>query len=99
MLLAPRTAPSNTPLNGLQSRRNWSLATWMDNSVAYAPQAAFIRHGTIRDNVLFGQPLWPERYERALWEAGLSGDPKGFADGDLTEVGEMGVTLVSPTSP
>ena len=94
MLLAPRTAPSNTPLNGLQSRRNWSLATWMDNSVAYAPQAA-----SIRDNVLFGQPLWAERYERALWEAGLSGDLKGFADGDLTEVGEMGVTLVSPASP
>ncbi|EIW65942.1 hypothetical protein TREMEDRAFT_35671 [Tremella mesenterica DSM 1558] len=93
ILLAPRTHPAATPLNGPAVRRAWTLSTWLDDSVCYAPQAAYIRHGTIKDNVLFGQPMWKERYERALWEAGLSGDLKGFEEGDRTEVGEMGVTL------
>lgn len=53
----------------------------------------FIRHGTIRDNILFGQPMWRSRYKEALRQASLLPDLELMPDGDLTEVGEHGVTL------
>ncbi|OCF43038.1 hypothetical protein I317_03131 [Kwoniella heveanensis CBS 569] len=91
-VLAPRSLPDSTPSEPGASRR-WTTAEWINDSVAYAPQQSFIRHGTIRDNVLFGQPMWRERYRDALRQAALEPDLEIFHDGDLTEVGEHGVTL------
>ncbi|WWD17007.1 hypothetical protein CI109_101443 [Kwoniella shandongensis] len=92
-VLAPRSAPDATPPTPLQGVSHWTTADWITDSVAYAPQQSFIRHGTIRDNILFGQPMWPERYREALRQAALLPDLEIFDDGDLTEVGENGVTL------
>ncbi|OCF60910.1 hypothetical protein L486_00554 [Kwoniella mangroviensis CBS 10435] len=71
----------------------WTTEEWLSDSIAYAPQQSFIRHGSIRDNVLFGQPMWRERYREALRQAALMPDLELFSEGDLTEVGENGVTL------
>ena len=62
--------------------------------MAYAPQVSYIRHGTIRENVVFGQPFWEERYWEVLRQCGLEPDLKLLEEGDMTEVGEGGVTLV-----
>ncbi|WVF71138.1 hypothetical protein IAT40_005935 [Kwoniella sp. CBS 6097] len=91
-VLAPRSLPDSTPSEPSASRR-WTTSEWLTESVAYAPQQSFIRHGTIRDNVLFGQPMWRERYTDALRQAALEPDLEILHDGDLTEVGEHGVTL------
>ncbi|WVQ99735.1 hypothetical protein IAU59_006877 [Kwoniella sp. CBS 9459] len=91
-VLAPRSLPDSTPSEPSASRR-WTTAEWLTDSVAYAPQQSFVRHGTIRDNILFGQPMWRERYRDALRQAALEPDLDLFHDGDLTEVGEYGVTL------
>lgn len=68
---------------------------WMNDSIAYAPQQPYIRHGTIRNNILFGQSFQEDRYWEVLRQCGLLPDLGAMADGDLTEVGEKGVTLVS----
>ncbi|WWC94460.1 hypothetical protein V866_001306 [Kwoniella sp. B9012] len=90
-VLAPRSSPDSTPV--YPRSRRWTLEEWMTDSIAYAPQQSFIRHGSIRDNVLFGQPMWRERYREALRQAALMPDLELFNEGDLTEVGENGVTL------
>jgi ABC-type transport system involved in cytochrome bd biosynthesis fused ATPase/permease subunit len=87
--------PDATPLNGYSIEGNWTKETWLTGSVSYAPQQAYIRHGTIRDNILFGQPMWRARYKEVLRQCSLLGDLELLADGDMTEVGDQGVNLVS----
>ncbi|KAK8864683.1 hypothetical protein IAR55_001935 [Kwoniella newhampshirensis] len=92
-VLAPRSLPDAIPLHPEHNRTGWTTEEWMTDSVSYAPQQSFIRHGTIKDNILFGQPLWRDRYREALRQSGLLPDLEILGDGDLTEVGENGVTL------
>lgn len=92
---SPRSQPDSTPVYADDGKRVWTEESWLIDSVAYSPQQAFIRHGTIRDNITFGQPFWRERYNEALKQACLLPDLKIMQDGDMTEVGEKGTTLVS----
>jgi ABC-type multidrug transport system fused ATPase/permease subunit len=95
-IVAQRTSPDAVPLEPDVGRpRNWTNSSWLNGSVAYAPQQAYIIHGSIRDNILFGQPMWRERYDQCLESSMLLPDLALLQDGDLTEVGEQGVTLVS----
>eukprot|EP00892_Ulva_mutabilis_P005682 jgi/Ulvmu1/3486/UM161_0003.1 len=48
---------------------------------------------TLRENVLLGLPMDEERYQAALTAAQLAADLEQLHDGDLTEIGEQGVTL------
>ena len=73
---------------------DWKGGMWQNESVAYAPQVSYIRHGTIRENIVFGQPFWEERYREVIRQAVLEPDLKLLEHGDMTEVGEGGVTLV-----
>jgi len=61
-------------------------------SVAYVPQTPFILNRTLRENIIFGQPFEEERYQKVLYACCLDPDDLGEA-GDLTEIGERGVTL------
>jgi ABC-type multidrug transport system fused ATPase/permease subunit len=63
--------------------------------VAYAPQHAYIKHGSVRDNILFGLPYWPARYQKVLKQASLLPDLETLNDGDLTQIGDDGINLVS----
>nr|XP_019007523.1 uncharacterized protein I206_07785 [Kwoniella pini CBS 10737]OCF46304.1 hypothetical protein I206_07785 [Kwoniella pini CBS 10737] len=90
-VMAPRSLHDSTPVS--PKSRKWTGEEWLTDSVAYAPQQSFIRHGSIRDNIIFGQPMWKERYREALRQAALLPDLELFNESDLTEVGEHGVTL------
>jgi ABC-type multidrug transport system fused ATPase/permease subunit len=46
-----------------------------------------------QDNILFGSPFNEERYQRVIYQCGLTRDLKLFEAGDQTEVGEKGLTL------
>lgn len=94
---APRSRPDDVPLDGSSVIRKWTIKSWINESLAYAPQQSYIRHATIRGNILFGQPFWEERYWEVLRQCGLLPDLKLLEDGEMTEVGEGGVTLVSLT--
>lgn len=98
-VLAPKSLPDATPIlldNEVEAAVHWTAQHWLNDSIAYAPQQSFIRHGTLRDNILFGQPMWRERYQEVLRQAALLQDLEILEDGDMTEVGENGVTLVRP---
>lgn len=61
--------------------------------IAYCHQQAWIQHGTIRHNILFGEAFDEERYEAVLDASCLHADLARLPDGDQTMVGESGTSL------
>ncbi|KAH9945600.1 hypothetical protein B0H21DRAFT_822934 [Amylocystis lapponica] len=61
--------------------------------VAYASQESWVQNETIKDNILFGAPFEEERYNKVIEQCSLKRDLQLFDAGDLTEVGEKGLTL------
>ena len=62
-------------------------------SVIYLPQTAWVFSGTIKENILFGQPLEESKYERIIDVCALKEDFKRLPDGDQTVVGVRGEVL------
>lgn len=66
----------------------------ISGKAAYVSQTPFILNATVRDNILFGLPFDRDRYEQVLDACCLRTDLDQLGDaGDLTEIGERGVTL------
>ncbi|KAI9504890.1 P-loop containing nucleoside triphosphate hydrolase protein [Coemansia spiralis] len=63
------------------------------NDIAYVAQEAWLRNATIRENILFGEPYNKDRYEEVLRACALKPDLRILNAGDMTEIGERGVTL------
>ncbi|XP_078371200.1 ATP-binding cassette sub-family C member 4-like isoform X2 [Oculina patagonica] len=61
--------------------------------IAWVSQQPWVFSGTVRDNILFGEPFDPERYRMALQACDLNKDLLRFPDGDMTVVGERGIVL------
>ncbi|KAJ2753726.1 Transporter of the ATP-binding cassette (ABC), partial [Coemansia nantahalensis] len=61
--------------------------------IAYVPQEPWLRNATIRDNILFGERFDQARYESAVHTCALGPDLAALLAGDLTEIGERGITL------
>ncbi|KAJ3185204.1 Multidrug resistance-associated protein 1 [Gaertneriomyces sp. JEL0708] len=61
--------------------------------VAYCSQPAWVETGTIRDNILFGEPYDADKYRTILRVCQLEDDLKTFKDDDQTLVGEQGINL------
>ena len=55
--------------------------------IAYVPQQPWIVAGTIRENILMGQPLDRYRYDKVCFACALETDLKAMPAGDLTEIG------------
>lgn len=51
-------------------------------------QQAWIQNCTLRDNILFGNPMDREKYERVIEACALKPDIDMLPAGDLTEIGE-----------
>ncbi|CAE7132182.1 unnamed protein product, partial [Rhizoctonia solani] len=62
-------------------------------SVGYCPQTAWIQSATVRDNIVFGREFDEARYSEAIRVACLQSDLDMLPSGDLTEVGEKGISL------
>ncbi|KAJ0758078.1 putative ABC-type xenobiotic transporter [Helianthus annuus] len=62
-------------------------------TVAYVPQVSWIFNATVRDNILFGSPFEPTKYEKTLDVTALQHDLELLPGGDLTEIGERGVNI------
>nr|WEG20082.1 ABCC4 [Lemna turionifera] len=62
-------------------------------TTAYVAQTAWIQNGTIQENILFGSPMEPERYEEVLRVCCLEKDMEMMDFGDQTEIGERGINL------
>ncbi|KAH8810190.1 hypothetical protein DL96DRAFT_1821685 [Flagelloscypha sp. PMI_526] len=60
---------------------------------AYASQLPWLRHQSIKDNILFGYPLDEKRYQDVVEACALNPDFDMLEDGDATEIGSRGVSL------
>ncbi|THU91650.1 ATP-binding cassette transporter [Dendrothele bispora CBS 962.96] len=61
--------------------------------VAYAAQESWVQNDTIKGNILFGNPFDASRYRKVIHQCCLEHDLSLFEAGDLTEIGEKGITL------
>lgn len=62
-------------------------------TVAYVQQNPWLLNANIRDNILFGEPLRPRRYEKVLKSCSLKPDIDLMPAGDMTEIGANGINL------
>ncbi|KAL1307152.1 hypothetical protein AAHE18_17G011500 [Arachis hypogaea] len=60
---------------------------------AYVAQSPWIQSGKIEDNILFGQEMDRERYEKVLESCCLKKDVEVLSFGDQTVIGERGINL------
>ena len=65
----------------------------MGASRAFCPQYAWIQNATVKDNILFGQKMHREWYAQVVEACALKPDLEMLPAGDLTEIGERGITL------
>ncbi|XP_068938922.1 ATP-binding cassette sub-family C member 12 isoform X3 [Petaurus breviceps papuanus] len=71
----------------------WDGSVAVNGTVAYVSQQAWIFHGNMRENILFGEKFDSQRYQHAVKVCGLQQDLKNLPYGDLTEIGERGLNL------
>ncbi|KAM9817342.1 ATP-binding cassette sub-family C member 12-like [Neosynchiropus ocellatus] len=64
-----------------------------DGTFAYVSQQAWIFHGSVRENILMGEDLDQDKYERVVDACSLRADLKILPYGDQTEIGERGLNL------
>ena len=60
----------------------------MQGRVAYVPQQAWIQNASVKDNILFGQPMNELTYSQTIDSCALEQDMKILPGGDMTEIGE-----------
>jgi ATP-binding cassette subfamily C (CFTR/MRP) protein 1 len=65
----------------------------MGASRAFCPQYAWIQNTTLKENILFGKPEESDWYNEVVDACALRPDLEILPDGDLTEIGERGITL------
>ncbi|KAI8620137.1 P-loop containing nucleoside triphosphate hydrolase protein [Chytriomyces sp. MP71] len=61
--------------------------------IAYASQSAWLQSASIRENILFGAPFDESKYREVIKACALERDLTLFSDGDMSQIGEKGVTL------
>ena len=62
-------------------------------TIAYVSQTAWVFSGTLRENVLFGEPYDEKKYTDVIEACALKEDVNRFSNGDLSFVGEHGVAM------
>lgn len=87
-----RGTDSTAPCTLIGNSNNISTAN-SSNILAYSQQIPWIMSDTIRENILFGQPYNNESYNAVIKACALDTDFHAMPAGDLTEVGERGVSL------
>ena len=61
---------------------------FLQGHVAYVPQQAWIQNASVKDNILFGQPMNGILYGNTLSACALEPDLDILPAGDATEIGE-----------
>jgi len=76
---------------GLVRRVKGEVVT--QGTCAYVPQDPQILNASVRGNIVFGSAFNEESFSSAIGSCCLEADLDQFADGDLTEIGEKGITI------
>jgi ABC-type multidrug transport system fused ATPase/permease subunit len=85
----PRSPPVHERFDSKATAGNWIIPS----AIAFVSQTPWIENATIKDNILFGLPLDPKRYDEVISTCALTKDLAMFEDGDSTEVGAQGISL------
>ncbi|KAJ5812061.1 P-loop containing nucleoside triphosphate hydrolase protein [Penicillium riverlandense] len=85
----PVPPPISERFDHLATSANWII----DSAIAYVAQIPWIENASIKDNILFGLPFDPERYQKVLFACALQKDFDMLPDGELTDIGANGVNL------
>ncbi|KAL2913401.1 hypothetical protein HK105_207146 [Polyrhizophydium stewartii] len=62
-------------------------------TAGFCQQQAWIQNASVKDNILFGQPLDAAKYARVVRACALESDLAILPAGDATEIGERGINL------
>ncbi|KAF5021658.1 hypothetical protein F66182_6316 [Fusarium sp. NRRL 66182] len=62
-------------------------------SRAFCPQYAWIQNTTLKDNIVFGKDMDKDWYSEVVRACALEADIDMLPNGDLTEIGERGITI------
>ena len=65
----------------------------LDGLQSYSPQTPWVFSGSVKENILFGRPFDQNRYDAVLEACDLQKDISRFPNGDLTLIGQRGVTM------
>lgn len=65
----------------------------INGSVAYCPQSPWVLNATIKENILFGYKYDKLYYDATVKACELASDFDSLPDGDMTVVGEKGISL------
>lgn len=85
----PRAPPADQRFDSKATAANWIIP----DAISFVSQTPWIENATIKNNILFGLPFDPVRYQKAIESCALSQDLDIFEDGDKTEVGAQGISL------
>ena len=66
---------------------------YINGSIAYVCQTAFIQNNTLRNNIIFFKPFDQDKYNKVLKISELLPDLEILKGGDMTEIGERGINL------
>lgn len=90
----PVGSGKSTFLGGILKETDVLGNSSVDGNISYVPQTPFVLNQTIRSNILFGLPFDKDRYDKVLDACALLPDLEQLGEsGDMTEIGERGVTL------
>ncbi|KAH7101149.1 P-loop containing nucleoside triphosphate hydrolase protein [Auriculariales sp. MPI-PUGE-AT-0066] len=67
--------------------------TGLKEAISFCAQHPWLENKTIRDNILFGTPYARDRYNMVLSACALIPDLNFLEGGDMTEIGDKGITL------
>ncbi|XP_054848807.1 ATP-binding cassette sub-family C member 6 isoform X2 [Eublepharis macularius] len=65
----------------------------LKGTVAFVPQEPWIQNASVEDNVVFGQGIDREWYERGITACALQPDLRGFPAGSQAQIGEKGINI------
>ena len=85
----PRPPPVHERFDSKATAANWIIPS----AIAFVSQTPWIENATIKDNILFGLPYDPKRFDEVISACALTKDLAMFEDGDSTEVGAQGISL------
>ncbi|KAJ4008640.1 ATP-binding cassette transporter yor1 [Fusarium irregulare] len=63
------------------------------SSRAFCPQYAWIQNTTLKNNIVFGKDLDKAWYNKVIQACALQADIDMLPNGDMTEIGERGITI------
>ncbi|KAF9525064.1 hypothetical protein CPB83DRAFT_897342 [Crepidotus variabilis] len=93
-LLAGRVSCPRVNYKSFENGNNTD--SWLVQGMcAYAPQTAWLRNQTLKENILFYAPFDAKRYSAVLEACALNPDIAVFEDGDQSELGEQSVVSLA----